>query len=257
MSTGPATIELERYQERLWQVRVDVAGRPCRFLFDVGAGITSLDARVADELGLREVGRVAAFRMTGSRLELGVLPRTHLALAGRSLGSRPLGRTDFSRILPPGWPPVDGILALDALVDVPFTVDFARDTMTLGPPLDTSGLRPLTVRPYRQVPSLSLVILVAVECPAEDLWFELDNSNVGPIVIAPKAAARLGIPRTTEPRMREIRVRGLGPISCPVLVRDLIYDGNLGNLFASPRRFAFDLAADRVLAGTSTAPRQG
>jgi hypothetical protein len=245
-------VTLARYQGLLWSLEVEVAGRGRRFLFDLGAGVTSLDARLGAETGRREVRRVTGTRMFGQRLEVPIVDPVELRIGGATLPPRPLGMVDMSALLPPGWPPVDGILALDALEHVPFAVDFARDRMRLGDVGDVSTLRPVDVRLHRQIPDVSLVILVAVACPGGDLWFELDNSNNGPSVVAPAAAERLGIARSDEIRDVRVDVKGLGEVTTPVRVRQIIYDGNLGKLFNDGRRLAFDLARGRVWIGPVT-----
>src|SRR5262245_7728572 len=66
----PAVAELARYQGVLWSLSVEVGGSARRFLIDLGAGVTSLDDRLAEELGLRELRRVTGTRMTGEKLEI-------------------------------------------------------------------------------------------------------------------------------------------------------------------------------------------
>ena len=246
---SPAVCDLSRYQGVLWSLPVEVGGRTRRFLLDLGAGVTSLDGRVADELGLHEIRRVTGTRMTGERLELPLIEPTDLRIAGTAFRPRSLGRLDFSTLLPPDWPPVDGVLALDLFEDHPFTVDFAEGRLHLLGTGDTSGLVPVPARLVRQIPSVSLGVSLAVSCPDGELWFELDNSNTGPVLLSPGAASRLGIAPAAGQDSAEIRVPGLDPVRTPVLVRDLVYDGNLGRSFVEGRRFAFDLSTGRVWVG--------
>jgi hypothetical protein len=244
-----ATVPLARYQNALWSVDVEIAGRPRTFLFDFGAGVTSLDARLGAEIGRREVRRVTGRWMFGQPLDVPIVDPVDLTIGGVALPTRPLGMIDLSALLPPGWPPVDGILALDVLERTPFAVDFARDEMRLGATGDVSALAPARTRLHRQIADVSLVILVAVDCPDGGLWFELDNSNNGPSVVAPAAAARLGLAPSDAVRDVRLDVAGLGGVTTPVVVRDIIYDGNLGRRFNEGRTLAFDLAAGRVWIG--------
>ena len=238
----PTRCALGRYQGVLSTVHVEVAGRPLTFLFDLGAGVTALDAAVADDLRLGEVRRVTGRRMTGADVDLALLEPTPLTVGDYQLPARSLGKLDLARLLPDDWPRVDGVLALDALEHVPFAVDFARDRMDLGAPLDRDGLSSLRIRLHRQIPHTSLVVLVAVGEGEDACWFELDNSNTGPVLVAPHAAARLGLAAGTEPTETNITVPGAGTIRVPVLARDILYDGNLGRTFTASRRFGFDLA---------------
>jgi len=247
-----STVPLSRYQGLLWSLDVEIAGRPRRFLFDLGAGVTSLDARLGAEIGRREVRRVTGTRMFGQRLEVPIVDPVDLTIGALTLPPRPLGMVDMSALLPPGWPAVDGILALDVLERVPFAVDFARDRMRLGALGDVSALAQVTTRLHRQIPDVSLVVLVAVNCADGALWFELDNSNNGPSVVSPAAADRLGIDRSDGIRDVRFDVPGLGDVTTPARVREIIYDGNFGKLFNDGRALAFDLARGRVWIGPVT-----
>ena len=64
------------------------------------------------------------------------------------------------------------------------------------------------------------------------------------MLLSPAAAARLGLPPSAE--RATLEVRGLASFTTPILVRDLVLDGNLGRTFVDGRTFAFDLAAGAV-----------
>jgi hypothetical protein len=229
----------------LWTVPVEVAGVVRRFIFDFGAGVTTLDARLARELGLAEVDRVTGRRMRGDALEMARVGPVGLRVAREDLAPRLVGAFDLSSLLPPDWPRIDGMLALDALEDRPFSVDLARDVLRFGRASGPSAAVP--ARLHRQIPDVSLVVLLAVRAPREDLWFELDNSSVGPVFVSPEAAARLGIEASAAEA--DLEVRGLPRGRSPVRVHPLIYDGNLGRTFCAGRTFAFDLRAGEVRIG--------
>jgi hypothetical protein len=249
------TCELARYQHVLWTAPVEVGGVRRRFVLDFGAGITSLDARLVGELGLAQVDRVSGRRMRGDRLDIPRVGPVPLGVAGVDLGPRVVGCFDFSSLLPPGWPPFDGVLALDVLEDRPFSVDFARGVLRIGPTPESRSLAPVPARLYRQIPAVSLVVLLAVAAPDEDLWFELDSANAGPVFVAPASAGRLGLDAAAA--WAEIGVRGLDAFRTPVVVHPLIYDGNLGRTFTDGRTFAFDLRDGRVRIGPSERPAAG
>jgi hypothetical protein len=255
MTVAPWVCRMDRYQGLLWSAPVRVAGRERRFLFDLGAGVTSLDARLAAELGLREVGRVEGRRMTGAKLDLALVEPVDLEIGGRRVHAAAPGRIDFSSLLPADWPAVDGVLGLDVLERVPFTADFAQDRLELGTTGDLAGVAPTPVRLHRQIAGTSLVVLVPVGPPGAEAWFELDNSNTGPVLVSPATAARLGIAATAGAAQTvDLDVGGVGRVRGPALVRELIYDGNLGRTFVDGRRIAFDLAAERVWIGPAAAP---
>ncbi len=203
--------------------------------------------------------------MAGGRLALAMLEPVGLSLAGCALGDRSLGSLDLASLLPPDWPRIDGVLALDALEGHPFRADFGRDRLEIGSLGDLSGLSCVAARLSRQIPSVSLDVQVAVATEdSDDLWFELDNSNTGPVWLSPASPDRLGIPpggfrrppgarrgppRGAPGRLVTIVVRGLGAVETPVAVRELIYDGNLGRTFVEGREMAFDLAGGSLWIG--------
>jgi hypothetical protein len=238
---------LDRYEGCLWTVPVDLGGRIRRFLFDLGAGVTSLDTRLAESLGLSEVRRVAGRRMTGTSLNVPLLEPTTLTIAGRAFETTP-GRIDLAALLPPQWMPVDGVLALDVLEHIPFSVDLATGRLSFND-ISTEGLQLLEVRLHRQIPGVSLVVLIAALSPEGNCWLELDNSNIGPTILSIATARRLGI----APDFREttLHLSGLQPFRTPISVTECIYDGNLGRSFTDGRRFVFELARGRAWASPS------
>jgi hypothetical protein len=245
---------LTRLRDLLWTLPVEVAGRTRCFVLDLGAGVTIVDDALAAELSLREVRQESALRMTGQRLKFPWLEPFALRVAGHELSPAGLARFDLASLFPAGWPRIDGVLALDVLEKVPFAVDFSTDRLQLLS-RDRGGLSPVRVRLHRQVPAVTLVVLVAVAAPAGELWFELDNSNTGPVLVSPAARARLGLDAFEGARPARIDVLGLGEVPTALAVRDLIYDGNLGRTFVDGRTLAFDLAVGHVSIGPAAGAR--
>lgn len=246
MTERTGSVGLRPYQDRLRSLPVGIAGRSLTFLFDLGAGVTAIDASLG-ELAPGPRRRVSACRMTRERIGIDLAPPVPLSIGGVRLVAENPAVLDLSALLPAGWPRIDGVIALDILQHVPFRADFAAGTLTIGDLGDVRRLRPVPVRLFRQIPGVSLVVLVPIRAGERVLWFELDNSNVGPVVLSPESAAAMGL--STDARTAELTVDGVGPFPTPIRITECLYDGNLGGTFTEGRAFAFDLARARLWIG--------
>ena len=246
-------LPLHRYQGVLWTIRVDVAGTERTFLLDLGAGVTILDSALAKELRLPIRGACQGKRMSGSGVEMMLHPGLPICLGDVALDPLRVASYALGTLLPADWPPLDGVLALDALEHVPFTLDLKSDELVLETQASFAARaddgQAMDIRLHRQMNGISLDVMVAVELAgAEDpLWFELDNANAGPVILSPAGAAALGL----DPAGGEatLRIPGLGDVATPFAVKPIIYHGNLGHSVLSGRTLAFDLANERVYAG--------
>ena len=251
--TLPLAIPLSRYQGVLLSVPVTVAGREETFLLDTGAGVTCLDAPVAKTLAGPEMGRLEAPRMTGEVVTFPLHRAPPLELGGWPLLLETVGGLDLSSSLPPNWPPVAGVLALDAFAEQPVTIDFAAGRIVLESAASLAhrvAERPsLQVRLVRHADDRTLDVYVAVRAGEGLCWLELDSGNTGPAVLAPATAAALG---ADADAMRSqagpvaFDLSGAGAVTTPAVVKDLVIDGNLGLAFLEGRTLTFDLGAERA-----------
>lgn len=251
-------MSLEPYRAGLVTACVEVGGAPRRWLFDTGAGMTMLSPRLADELGARPFGRMTGFRMSGERLDFPACDGVELAVGGVALGPRRVGVLDVGALMPPDWPQVDGVLALDALDALTVELSLARRTLGLG----SVGAGPdegwveVEVQISRTVSGFSVVPFVAARAPGGHLWLELDSGNVDHTLLAPHAAALLG--HEVEPGTRTplgevaLDLVGLGPVRTEAVTREIIYDGVLGASFL--RTHDVRLATSRGRAWLRPAP---
>jgi len=231
----PVRCPLARYQDVLWSIQATVGDAPRTLLVDLGAGVFDRQCE----------GR----RMSGEVLSLPLHAGTSLGFGEVEIATESIGALDIAALLPPAWPPVDGVVALDALARTPFTLDLGADELILETPTSLADRihdgHALAIRMHAQIEGISLVVLVAVESPEGRLWFELDNSNVGPVIVSPKSAASLGI---GDGDAHTLDVQGLGHVETAVVVRDIIYDGNIGRSVLDGRCLTFDLANELVVA---------
>lgn len=240
----PIPCPLGRVRELLWTIDLGLDGCARRFVFDLGAGVTSVDTRLAGILGLRPTRSVSGERMTGARVEVGLCEPRNLELGGHRFLPPHLGVLDFASLLPPDWPRIDGVLALDALAGLPFTLDSAQGALILESEASLatrgSAAAAVRIRVEHQIEGVSLVVFVPVRSRSgADLWFELDSGNVGAAVVAPGAAEALGL--TDDDGTAALGVGGLAPTPVAYVRKAIRYDGNLGQAFLRGRRLTLDL----------------
>lgn len=237
-----------------WGPLVTVEGRigkhEAAYLFDTGGGATVISLATAKAVGCEPFGRGTGFSHDGKRSDGQRGGPLELQLgAYRRLGE--VGVFDIDSMLA-GLPPVGGIISLETFATAAITVDLpgrhliveSRQSLAAR----TQGLPELCVRPARQAGGAALDLFVAIEGVHGPLWFELDSGNVAPVLIAPHAFVELGIDPPPADRSREaqLTLRGLGPITCEIQSKEMIYDGLLNAKFFERYVVTLDLAESRA-----------
>ncbi|MDF1701464.1 MAG: aspartyl protease family protein [Planctomycetota bacterium] len=248
--SAPVVIALERYQDALPAVRVDVAGTQRLFLFDTGAGITCVAPALAAELEAEPYGKLVGLRMNGESLELQRVDAVALAVGGIPLVPPMVGVLDLAALLPEGWPPVDGVLALDAFVHRPLTLDLAARTLVLE---SESSAREraragdeVEIRVSRPVQGHAREVFVAARLDGRTWWLELDTGNAAPVLLA----VHTGVEDDGEITLE----LGGAPWTGAFYLQEMILDGNLGQTFCAGRAITLDLAHERMFVAPSSAP---
>lgn len=236
---------LHRYQDLLWAVDVCLGDGPSqRFLLDTAAGLTLLDIKTATQQGLSPWGRLTGHKMSGQRVDFQQVDPVPLSLGDQQLDLNALSVTDLGALLPPGWPPVAGVLALDAFHAQAVTFDFARARLTLESPesLATriSTAHPLRVRIGRQAQGASLDLFVRIGGENQrPTWLEIDSGNTGPILLAPHSIALLGLSGDGGNAEMVFAEDFSEPAAWEKA--DIIIDGNLGQSFLNTHALSLDL----------------
>ena len=247
-SAEPAVVALEPYVGRLRAVRVRIGGEEMRLLFDTGGGLTSLNPAAAARIGCTPAGRTTGFRMSGERLESPLCPGVELAV-GPWRSRLDVGVFDLAALLPKEFPPLDGILGLDAFDGATLTLDLAGDRLTLETPASAArriaaGVE-LRVRRATIPDSRALDLFVACPSPRGDAWLLLDSANLDTVRLAPHAAALLGVPPAGDSHAR-LAVAGLAPEEVEISIHDSIYDGALNQRWIAKRILTLDLLHNRA-----------
>ena len=250
---GPE-IPLSDYLGILHTVEATVAGQPGTFLFDTGGGVSVVTVEFAERIGCTPWGNVSGFRLSGERLDGPRCDDVVFDLGdGVSLTSPAAGVFDLKAMLPPEGP-VDGILSLDAFADQPFTLDLAARRIILETP-DSLAARiddavEVPVHFARQAGGYSLTVLALVQTDAGDLWLQLDSGGVPPLLLAPHAAAAMGVAETGPAQPFRL---GLGAgdqratvETNPTVRPNMIIDGNIGEPTMARLVLIFDLANQKL-----------
>ncbi len=249
---GPE-IPLSDYLGILHTVKATVAGQTGTFLFDTGGGVSVVTPEFAERIGCTPWGNVSGFRLSGERLDGPRCDDVVFDLGnGVSLTSPAAGVFDLKAMLPPEGP-VDGILSLDAFADQPFTLDIAAGRIVLETPDSLAeridGAVEVPVHFARQAGGYSLTVLALVETDAGDLWMQLDSGGVPPLLLAPHAAAAMGVPETggsAQPLNLGAGARRASVDVVPTVRPNMIIDGNIGEPTMARMVLTFDLANQKL-----------
>ncbi len=238
------SVPLQWYQDALLSLQIGVPnGKTETFLFDTAAGVTALDSGLAEALGAEPWGRVTGFRMSGERVDMARCDPVPLHIGDVQLDLAELAIFDLSTLLPPDWPKLGGVLALDALQHRPFTLDLGAAELILETPQSlqqrTRDLTPLQIRLSRPAQGAALDLFIAVKAKRGTVWLEVDTGNTGPVLLAPHAAKQLGLDESAT--RTDLDLGEWGSLDVDVEVRELILDGNIGQLALKGRRLTVDL----------------
>jgi hypothetical protein len=232
-------------------VRVVVGDTTLPFLFDTGGGGTLVTPAAAAAMGCDPFGRVTGFRHNGEPVHAERCPAAPITVQGWRSPVREAGVYDLMALLPDGVPELGGVVGLNTFEGVAITVDLTGQRVVVESPASLKrrvvDMTEIPFREGRQSGGAMLDPFLSVRAPGGPLWFELDSGNAGPVLIAPHAAAQLGIELSRdEPRPVTLVLRGFGPIEVEALEKEMIYDGLLNAAFFERHRVTLDLDRKRA-----------
>jgi len=242
-------IKLDRFRKALWKVHVTVKGKPGDFLLDTGGGVTLLSEDFSKDVDCKFWGRITGYNMFGKRSDGPHCDAVQIKAGDVSLTPVNVGKIDFGDQFAGDKTP-DGLLSLDAFDGKTITLDQKAATLTIETPASltarTKLMKELPFRLSRECSGRCLSAFVGVPTPEGMTWLILD-SGAGGVSLISKDHARLF---RLDPELKEQRLKyevapGL-PIDSPVVVTDMIMDGNLGQPFMSQYVMTFDLARGRL-----------
>ena len=250
---GPVEIALAPYLGRLVTVTALAGSDTIRLLLDTGAGETVISPALAARLGCTPSGRSIGFRMNGERVAFSLCPDVTLTIGAIPFAHPVIGVYDLQAVLPPGAPPVDGVLSLKTLAARAFTLRLADRRLTL----ETRSSLAEQVREMARLRSriatgpdgdeLTLFVLGSLDS-GPPAWFLLDSGNLDRVQVAPHVTGA----RTDSTWEGGLTLEGLGGTLTGFRRRDIIYDGALSEDFLRHWVLTFDLAANGIWAMPAT-----
>jgi hypothetical protein len=188
--------------------------------------------------------------MTGERVEFAQCDAAPLEVGGHVLVRSTVAVWDVMTVLPAEVPPLDGVLALDAFADRPFTLSLAARTLTLESTRSLerriAGMTRLRSRIATGLSGGDLTVFIRGAL-GEPGWFLLDSGNLDSTIVAhhmlpPRGGAASGV------ESAPLSLEGLPARDVPVRVRDIVYDGVLAEGYLRQWTWTFRLATGDVWA---------
>ena len=248
-SEKPQVIKLQRFRKALWRVHVTVKGKPGDFLLDTGGGVTLLAEEFSKGIECKFWGRNTGYNMFGKKSEGPHCDNVQINAGDVALTPVNVGKIDFGDQFPGDKNP-DGLLSLDAFDGKAFTLDQTAGTLTIETSASlakrTKGMKELPFRISRECSARCLSGFIGVPTAEGMTWLILDSGAGGVSLISKDHARLFGLdPESKEQRLKYEVAPGV-LVDSPVLVTDMIMDGNLGQPFMSQYVMTFDLANGRL-----------
>jgi hypothetical protein len=249
---APVVIPLQPYgDEAHWTIKASVGGKEMDFLFDTGGGITAVTPEVAKAVGCKRWGRITGYRMRGDRVDMDRCDGVELKAAGATLAPETATVWDFNAMLPKGAPPLGGNLGLDAFGGHVITIDIAHRQVILETPLSlrerVAGLARTPSHVIREAEGYSKTYSIRLDTSAGPIWMQLDSGDDAPITIGKHVAALLGLdPEKKGAQPLDAKLANGVPLQGKAVVRDIIFDGNIGEPILAKWVLTIDLADGRL-----------
>ena len=249
MTANPQVIKLQRFRKALWKVHVTVKGKPGDFLLDTGGGVTLLTEDFSKGIDCKFWGRTTGYNMFGKRSDEPHCDNVQLRAGDVDLTPVSIGKIDFGEQFSGDKTP-DGLLSLDAFDGKAITLDQRAATLTIETPGSLARriktAKEVPFRVVRECSARCLSAFIGVPTAEGMTWLILDSGAGGVSLISKEYAGVFGLdPNIKEQRLKYEAAPGV-PIDSPVLVTDMIMDGNLGQPFMSQYVITFDLAHGRM-----------
>jgi Aspartyl protease len=251
-SAKPQVIKLERFRKALWKVRVTVKGKSGDFLLDTGGGITLLTDDFSKDIECKYWGRTTGYNMFGQRGDGAHCDNVQLKAGEIDLTTVSVGKINFGDRFSGDKTP-DGLLSLDAFDGKAFTLDQVAGTLTIETPKSlaarTKKMKEVPFRIARECSARCLSVFMGVPTGEGLTWLTLDSGAGGVSLISKDHAKIFGLnPEGKDQRLKYEVAPGIS-VDSPVVVTDMIMDGNLGQPFMSQYIITFDLKNGRLWLG--------
>jgi hypothetical protein len=242
-------IKLERFRKALWKVHVTVNGKTGDFLLDTGGGITLLSEEFSEGLNCKFWGRTTGYNMFGFRGDGPHCDSVQIYAGNVALTPVNVGKINFGDRFPGDKAP-DGLLSLDAFDGKAITLDQFAQTLTIETSASLSkrikDMKEFPVRVARECSGRCLSVFIGVRTPEGMTWLTLDSGAGGVSLIAKDYAAAFGLDPEVKGQKLKYEISKGVYIDSPVMVTDMIMDGNLGQPFMSQYIITIDLIQNKL-----------
>ena len=242
-------IKLQRFRKALWTVHVTVKGKEGDFLFDTGGGVTLLTEKFLKGIPCKFWGRNTGYNMFGQRGDGPHCDDVQIDAGGVALTPVNVGKFDFGDRFAGDKTP-DGLLSLDAFDGKAITLDQASATLTIETAESLAkrvkSMKELPFRVSRECSGRCLSVFVGVPTTDGMTWLTLDSGAGGVSLIAKDYAKSFGLDPDAKGQQLKFDAAPGVPVDSPVMVADMIMDGNLGQPFMSRYVITMDLKNGRL-----------
>lgn len=245
----PQMIKLERFRKALWTVPVTIQGKEGDFLLDTGGGITMLSEAFSKQIDCQFWGRTTGFNMFGSRGDGTHCDSIKINIGKIILTPTNVGTINFGDRFSGDKTP-DGILSLDAFDGKAITLDQKTKTIFIETPsslaIRTKDMKEFPMRVSRECSGRCLSIFIGVITPQGMTWLLLDSGAGGVSLISNEYAQVFGLDPDLKEQQLKFNLANDIKIESPVILADMIMDGNLGQPFMSKYKITIDIVNSRL-----------
>ena len=249
---APHVFKLERFRKALWKMPITVKGKRGDFLLDTGGGVTMVTDAFFKDVECKFWGRTTGYNMFGERADGAHCDKVEIGSGDAVLTPVDIGKIDFGDRFP-GDPAPDGLLSLDAFDGKAITLDQAAATLTLETPASlaqrTAKMTEVPLRVSRECSGRCLSVFMGVTTKEGVAWLTLDSGAGGVSLIAKEYAHAFDLTADGNDQRLKFDVAPGISVDSPVIVTDMIMDGNLGQPFLSRYVITLDLARSRLWIG--------
>jgi hypothetical protein len=250
---GPQVIKLQRFRKALWKVHVTLKGKEGDFLFDTGGGVTLITEKFSQGIDCKYWGRNTGYNMFGHKGEGPHCDDVPLSADGVQLSPVSIGKIDLTQWFPDEKNLPDGMLSLDAFDGMAITIDQKAATLTIETDRSlkkrVGPMREFPLRVARECSGRCLGAFLGVKTPDGMTWLNLDTGAGGVSLIAKEYAPTFNLDPEKKEQRIDFPLDGGLRIGGPVMVTDMIMDGNLGQPFLANYVVTLDLKNGRIWLG--------
>ena len=247
--TAQQTIKLQRFHKALWTVNITMKGKTGNFLFDTGGGVTLVTKKFAEGMDCKFWGRNTGYNMFGKRAEGPHCDNVASTSGNVALTPVNIGTIDFSQMFEDG-DKLSGLLSLDAFDGKAITIDQLAATVTIETDQSLKkrvrSMKEFPLRVARECSGRCLGAFLGVPTPEGTTWLNIDTGAGGVSLISNDHAKIFSLDPDKKEQSINFPLGNDVTIGGPVMLADMIMDGNLGQPFLSRYLITLDLRNSRI-----------